>query len=192
MPFRGWRLRWRAPSFHTLAFVLLLAGCDRRGHPEAAATTETAARPVAPPPITPSPLPGCPAEASGSRVSVTLLRQEDDRQVMKVEPDPELGGEASLMARVDLNGDGHQDLILRFFELCGNYGECPFAAYAGCGGDEYVTVRPSEYATALEIRPRGGMPWAELSETVRKDDDAAGDPLQRTLRFDQGSYRPVP
>ena len=136
--------------------------------------------------------PACPPEASGDKVRILPVRREDDREVIKLAPDPDLGGEASVVSRIDLNADGHPDLILRFFALCGNYGECPFAAYAGCGGDQYVVVRAPDYASALQVQPRRGAPWAELSETVRKSAGGKDAQYQRTLRFDNGAYRAVP
>jgi hypothetical protein len=125
-------------------------------------------------------------------VRIGQVRSEDDRTIMKVTPNPELGGEASLMWRGDLNADGEEDLMLRFFELCGNAGECPWAVYAGCGEDRYVSVWGPEYTVQLEApsaKVRQG--WADLTRIVRITTTQRDYASKSTLRFSNGAYQTV-
>jgi hypothetical protein len=111
---------------------------------------------------------------------------------MTVDPNPELGGEASLMWRGDLNKDGQDDLMLRFFELCGNEGECPWAVYAGCGEDRFVTVWGPDYSVQLEVSRAGAeQGWADLERTVRITTRKRDYPSKQTLRFTRGAYSPL-
>ena len=167
-----------------LSLCALAAGACRGGETlESAAHSETASSGQA----------GCPEQVASPAVRVQHLRSEEDREVFAVDPEPELGGEASRMWEGDLNGDGHADLVLRFFELCGNYGDCPFAVYAGCGEDRFVPVWGPRYAVALEIpksSPSAG--WAELVQVELHEDASGGDfDVMTTLSFQSGRYEPI-
>ena len=96
------------------------------------------------------------------------------------------------MARPDLNADGRRDMLVRFFELCGNAGECPWGAYAACGSDEYATVWPPSYAVGIEALPQRAGGWTELRETRRTTNQREDFAATRTLRVDDGRYVPVP
>jgi hypothetical protein len=166
---------------------LLLAGCERevpRGiaeRPQAQPAAAVQAAGVR-----------CPAGATGAKVRIAQVRSEEDRSVMKVTPNPELGGEASLMWRGDLNADGREDLMLWFFELCGNAGECPWAVYAGCGEDNFVSVWGPEYTVQLEApRAKVSQGWADLTRVMRITTTKRDYASRSTLRFTNGAYRAV-
>jgi hypothetical protein len=161
-----------------------LSGCGGNqgvpaSQPKAAAAEAVSQQPSA----------GCPPDATGRKVRIVHVRKEDDREVMSVDPDPQLGGEASVMWRGDLNGDGRPDLILRFFELCGNAGECPWGVYAGCGQDESISVWGPEYTFRIDSPAESGKGWAPLMQTIRVAKVGRDDAEKRKLLFQNGAYR---
>ena len=97
----------------------------------------------------------------------------------------------------DLNQDGQQDLVLRFYEDCGNWGHCPYGVYVGCGEDRYVPVwgpghgSQDGYASGLEVTFERSSGWSDLKLIQRvttNDDDYA---VASTLRFSDSSYEEV-
>jgi hypothetical protein len=80
----------------------------------------------------------------------------DDEGAAQVEPDPGMGA-GQVVWQGALNDDGAEDLLLRFPEGCGNYGECPYALYVACPGEpagRYREVREPDYAMDVQMGTR--------------------------------------
>jgi hypothetical protein len=102
-----------------------------------------------------------------------------------LEPDSFGLGPARVWWTGDLNNDGLPDLILRFPEACGNWGECPEAVVAGCGGARYALVWEPEYVVGLTVDSAVASGWRPLVAMIRTDRG----PGDQRLEFVDGRYR---
>lgn len=98
-----------------------------------------------------------PAEAADS-LCETELRLSEGAGGVALDPDPGFG-RARVVWSGDLNGDGVEDLVLRFGDACSGLGECPHAVGAGCGSGGLDLVWGPEYA--VEIEPLAGLSGAQ-------------------------------
>jgi len=106
---------------------------------------------------------------------------------LTVVPDPGMGP-ATTVWNGDLNGDEATDLVLRFADACGNYGDCPYAIYVSCGaspssfGLVWGPAYSFDLAVDVSTPPRSG--WLTLVDTQRDGQEVS----LRRLGFTGESY----
>jgi hypothetical protein len=111
----------------------------------------------------------------------------DDEGAAQVEPDPGMGA-GQVVWQGALNDDGAEDLLLRFPEGCGNYGECPYALYVACPGEpagRYREVREPDYAMDVQMGTQGDDGWRSVLWMQREGDRMREEPLA----YSDGGYR---
>lgn len=156
--------------------LLLLAACGK---------------PAEPPPTAPATLAAPAAEIAPDPACRWAITLEDDGAA-RVEPDPGMGM-ATVVWQGALNEDEGEDLLLRFPEGCGNYGECPYALYVACahsqgGGDgHYREVWGPDYAMDVQMGKIGDDGWRSILRMQREGDQMHEEPLAYT----DGGYRPT-
>ena len=142
-----------------LAFpLILLAACSE---------------PVEPPP---EPLNAIAAPQAGvdasCRWTIADAEAENGAQQVRIEPDPGMGP-AEVVWRGGLDSDAAEDLLVRFPEACGNYGDCPHALYVACTGGEggrYREVWAPDYALEIKFGEPGSDGWREVLRVQREGD----------------------
>ena len=111
----------------------------------------------------------------------------DGEGAARMEPDSGMGtGQVAWQGA--LNDDGAEDLLLRFPEGCGNYGECPHALYVACAREDtdlYREVWAPDYALEIKVREPGDDGWCPILRMRREGDRVVEEPLT----YAEGSYR---
>lgn len=138
-----------------------------------------------------------PAFCAASATVVVAYTADPDRPgatALTVSPADRLDmGPFHLRWRGDLNADGLSDIIVRAPDACGNWGECPYAVLAGCGGDTYAIVWSPDYAVRLEVDASAtevaGAAWRDLIQTVRVDAHDTPRAEAWILRWDGRAYQ---
>jgi len=103
-------------------------------------------------------------------------------------------GVAEVVQRLDVNGDGHEDLLLQLGELvdgelmsfCGNWGDCVQGVFASCGDNAFVELVAADYSGGLSFADTktsfGGHSWRDIVEDERVsggDAEAEAELLER-------------
>jgi hypothetical protein len=100
-----------------------------------------------------------------------------DANQVTMEPESGLGNGIIISERVDLNGNGMEDLILHFSESCGKPGECPKGIYMNKGGGQYTRVYGPAYIFSYtildEFTMANGHEWKniKINHRPKKDKD---------------------
>ena len=120
---------------------------------------------------------------NAERVAIKFI---DNKSVI-ITPDPGLAT-ASISTQIDLNNDGLSDLILRFADACGNWGECPYGIYIRCNENQYIAASDINYMIGLEVSESNKTEghWRDLTVITRKSDTQTS---RAILRFNDGRYR---
>ena len=133
----------------------------------------------------------CP-EGLGQDAVVARAVMRDGKERVVLTPDPGLG-DAAPAWRGHLNTDGVEDLIVRFAEACGNYGECPFGVYVGCRAGRYVAVWGPDYTFDLKVREdptaNADAAWRDLIQVERTGQIGNERADERLLRFQGAEYQ---
>ncbi len=100
-------------------------------------------------------------------------------------------GTATVVWQGALNDEDAEDLLLRFPEGCGNYGECPYALFVACiapqGGEigRYREVWEPDYAMDVQMGTMGDNGWRPVLRMQREGDRMREEPLA----YSDGGYR---
>jgi hypothetical protein len=157
-----------------LLLALAFAACSPEEPP-----VESGGSPSEAPPPGATSVPSAPAHC---RARATI-----EPEPLTVEPDPGMGPATTVWSG-DLNDDGEDDLLLRFPEGCGNYGDCPYAIYVSCdaSSSSYGLVWGPAYSFDLAVdenaAPAEG--WRTLIDTQRDGKEVS----LRRLGFNDGRY----
>lgn len=93
---------------------------------------------------------------------------------LTMEPDLGFNDPVEVTWRGDADGDGAEDLIIRFRE-CSGYGECIFALFVACSGaDHYATLWGPDYGLSVSLVADPGAHPLDTSVTPDAADRRLG------------------
>jgi hypothetical protein len=152
--------------------AILVAGCGARATP-----------PAANPPAANAPTAAAPAWSCPAAPHVTIDPRPAWPDICRWDDQSEKCG---TLWRGDLDGDGHEDRIVRIEDACGT-GGCELGVLAACPDGSYAQLW-FDYAVTFDIGEPDGA-WRTIVLHEDADTPELRSTTTRTLHFDGTAYR---